>query len=196
MLGGKTAGAEKKGDRIQSSFQKPGRKLGDGQESVLPGCKKRMIVGPELLRSSEWAASTCSRSQVSSDGDKSSDGDDSSDYLPEDPSKDASTDEEDEGTDGGTDDEGTEQTTHGPSMEHGARELELGEAEEEMSADYYEVWNSDGTIGRVYKGDRTEEEKGEEQKRIEGAIVADKRFNVIQDRRQKRLDAIIRRGVS
>lgn len=65
-----------------------------------------------------------------------------------------------------------------------------------MSADYHEIWNSDGTIGRVYKGDRTEEEKGEEQKRIEGAIVADKRFNVIQDRRRKRLDTIIRRAVS
>jgi hypothetical protein len=131
-------------------------------------------------------ASICSRSQVSSDGDNSGD------YIPEDPSKDASTDEED----GETDDESTKRTTRGPSMEHGARELELGEAEEEMSADYHEIWNSDGTIGRVYKGDRTEEEKGEEQKRIEGAIVADKRFNIIQDRRRKRLDAIIRRGVS
>jgi hypothetical protein len=53
MLGGKTAGAEKEGDRNQSSFQKLGRKLGDGQEFVPPGCKKRIIVGPEFLRSSK-----------------------------------------------------------------------------------------------------------------------------------------------
>lgn len=53
MLGGKTAGAEKEGDRNQSPFQKPGRKLGDGQESVPPSYKKRVIVSPELLKSSE-----------------------------------------------------------------------------------------------------------------------------------------------
>jgi hypothetical protein len=48
MHGGKTAGAGKNGDRNQLSFQKPGRKLIDGQESARPGCKKREIVSPSF----------------------------------------------------------------------------------------------------------------------------------------------------
>ena len=79
-------------------------------------------------------------------------------------------------------------------VESQADALDCSDAEEE-SDDFIEFIKQDGKCYRVQRAVRTEAEMKEEENKKEVAIVGDKRYKVVHDRRRIRMATVIRRAV-